>query len=113
MTSAFRSMRLDIKGITSTPAASAGCDDCKPQHEELKQLVDDILRCYAATDRHAQTLPGEFIQYGQHPEGPAIRCPGQHEVVAPDMVLVLRSQPDAWTVVEPKPNSGWVRSEGQ
>ena len=91
MSSAFCSIRLDIKAITSPLAASAGCDDCKPQHEELKQLVDDILRGYAATDRRGQTLPGEFIQLGQYPEGPAIRCPGQHEVVAPDMVVVLRS----------------------
>ena len=43
---------------------------------------------------HAQGFSGVFIEHGQHLVRPTRVQLVMHEVHAPDMVLVLRSQPD-------------------
>jgi len=42
-----------------------------------------------------------FIQNDQDTERPSICRPRQREIIAPDMILLLRVEPDARSVVEP------------
>ena len=75
------------------------------ENKQIKQLVDDILRRDAPLNQNSQALPGVFIQDGEYLEGSTIRGSGSHEIVAPDMVLMLRLKPDAGAIVEPEPSS--------
>ena len=63
--------------------------DDASEDDDLEQLVDHVLRFELTLHLYRQAFPGVFIQDREYPEGPAIRCPGGHEVIAPDMVLVL------------------------
>src|SRR5664279_2107944 len=59
----------------------------------------------AASDVYKRQLPGVFIDQIQHAHRPSIMCLRTDEVVAPDMIGVLWTQPHAGPVVEPQPPS--------
>jgi len=71
------------------------------QDKQLEQLVDDLLGGDAPAYFDRQTLAREFIDDIQGPECPAVNGPFGYEIVAPDMVFVLGTQPDAGTIIEP------------
>ena len=70
--------------------------------EEIGEHVDDVDRGELATDAYRQALAGVLVQDVQRPEHPSIVCPVMNEVVGPDVVGVLGSQPDTGSVVEPQ-----------
>ena len=72
-----------------------------PQNEQFKKLIYHILRPDPAINLRAQILPGEFIDDVQYFKGPAIGRAVYHEVIAPDVVLMLRPEPDTGTVIKP------------
>ena len=49
-----------------------------------------------------------FIQDREYPEWPAIRCPCNHDIIAPDMVLARGSQRDTRAISRPQPASSWL-----
>jgi hypothetical protein len=61
------------------------------EDEMVKQEIDHILVPNLAGDQYGQALPRIFIYDIQYFEGFAISRTVCHEIVAPDMVLVLRS----------------------
>jgi hypothetical protein len=71
------------------------------QNEQCKKLIYHILRPDPAINLRAQILPGEFIDDIQYFKGPAIGRAVYHEVIAPDMVLMLWPQPDTGAVIKP------------
>ena len=52
-----------------------------------------------------QAFPGELVNQGHEPEPSTIMGLRLNEVVAPDMIAVPRSQPNAGAVIEPQPPS--------
>jgi hypothetical protein len=70
-----------------------------PEDEQIKQLVNHILGSDLAVYLYPQAFPGKFIKDIQYLEGPAVTGPLYHEVIAPDVVFVLRAQPDAGAVI--------------
>ena len=73
--------------------------------EQLRQQMENVVGPDPTGDQDGEALPGIFVDEGKHPEGPAIVCPGQDEVLGPDVVRPARPQTDAGPVVEPKPAS--------
>ena len=71
------------------------------QDEQLKQLVDDILGGDMSGNQQRQTLPRVLVHKGEYPEGSSISCPGDHKVIAPDMILVLRSESHTGAIIQP------------
>ena len=45
--------------------------------------------------QHGHAFPCIFVYHSQYSKGPAFRCPGHHEVIAPPyMVFMLRPEPN-------------------
>ena len=65
--------------------------------------LDDAKAVDATRHPDRQAFPGELVDQRHQPELAAIMGLGLDEVVAPDMIAMLRSQPDAGSVVEPQP----------
>jgi hypothetical protein len=59
--------------------------------KQLKQPVDYILRGNLSFNIDSQAFPGIFINDIEHPERFSVRCPSHYEIIAPDMVLALRT----------------------
>ncbi|KPJ66673.1 MAG: hypothetical protein AMJ43_07260 [Coxiella sp. DG_40] len=55
-----------------------------------KQLINHILRPYLTVDLYAQKLSAEFINDIQYPKRSAVTGSFYHEIIAPDVVLMLR-----------------------
>ncbi len=65
--------------------------------------MENVVEPDTTGDQDGEALPGVFVDDGQHPEGPTIVCPGEDEVVGPDMVRPARPNTDAGPVVQPQP----------
>ena len=72
------------------------------QEKQLIELLDHVLGGDAPSYQERQALPCVFIDDRQYPKPPAVGRGGFDEVIAPYMVLVFRSQPDAGAVIEPQ-----------
>jgi len=55
-----------------------------------------------------QTLSGELIDQGHQADTPAVVGLGFNKVEAPDMVLVLRPEPNAGAIVKPPAPTLWL-----
>ena len=51
---------------------------------------------------NGQALPGILIDNRQDPERPAIMGVVEQEVIGPDMITVLRPQPETGAIIEPE-----------
>ena len=51
---------------------------------------------------YSKALAGEFIKNRQHPETTTISGPGMYEVIAPDVIAMLRTEPYTGTIIEPE-----------
>ncbi len=71
--------------------------------EQVREKVQHIVCADPTGDQDGETFPGVLVDDRQHPEGPAIMCPGQDEGVGSDVVRPARSETDAGPVVEPQP----------
>ena len=67
--------------------------------------LDDPKAVNATSHSDCQAFPGELVNQGHEPELSTIVGLRLNEVVAPDMIAMLRSQSNAGTVVEPQPPS--------
>ncbi len=76
--------------------------------EEVGQQVDHVRAVELAGDPDGQALAGVFVDHIQHPDLPPIVGSGLDEVVRPDVVGPLRTQPDARSVVEPEASPLWL-----
>lgn len=74
-----------------------------PQHEQVRQNVDDGGRVELPVDADGQAFPGIFVDDVQHAELSAIVSAILDEVVGPDVVGIFRPQPHAGPVMEPEP----------
>src|SRR6266516_3315230 len=66
-----------------------------PQDEEVGQNVDDIDRLELAGDTDRQAFMGELVEHVEHPIPASIMGAVLDKVVGPDMIAVLRPQPNA------------------
>jgi hypothetical protein len=67
--------------------------------------LDDPKAVNATSHSDRQAFPGELVNQGHEPELSTIVGLRLNEVVAPEMIAVLRSQPNAGAVVEAQPPS--------
>ena len=58
--------------------------------EKIEQLIGPILGTDLTIHLYAQAFPGEFIDDIEYSKGSAVTGSLYHEIIAPDMVLVLR-----------------------
>lgn len=65
--------------------------------------LDDAKAVDPARDADGQTFPGELIDQGHEAEFAAVMGLRLDKVVAPDMIAMLRPEPDAGSVVQPEP----------
>jgi hypothetical protein len=77
----------------------------------LAQRLDYVIAVQPPGHAESQTLPGELIEEGQQPQAAAIVGTRFYEVVAPHMIPLLRSEPDAGSVVEPQA-AAWLLLDG-
>jgi hypothetical protein len=104
-----------------------GAKFCQPAAHDLCSHLRAVVRAdvfrYATLEHHIghrfddpkavdatrhpdrQAFPGELVNQGHEPEPSTIMGLRLNEVVAPDMITVLRPQPNAGAVVEPQPPS--------
>jgi hypothetical protein len=71
--------------------------------EEVRQNVDYIDCFELAGDTDRQAFVGELVEHVEHPILASIVGAVLDEVVGPDMIAVLRPQPDARSVGQPEP----------
>jgi hypothetical protein len=74
-----------------------------PQDEEVGQNVDHIDRLELAGDTDRQTFVGELVEHVEHPILAPIVGAVLDEVIGPDMIALLRPQPNARSVGQPEP----------
>ena len=74
-----------------------------PQDEEVGQNVDHIDRLELAGDTDRQRFVGELVEHVEHPVLATIVGAILDEVIGPDMIALLRPQPDARSVGQPDP----------
>ena len=72
------------------------------QDEQVGQHVDDVNGGKLPAHPDRQALAGELVQDVEHAEGPAVMGLMMDEVIGPDVVRPLGTQPDAGAVVQPQ-----------
>src|SRR5258708_16372933 len=75
------------------------------QDEQIGQNVDHIDRLELAGDTDRQTFVGELVEHVEHPVLATIVGAILDEVIGPDMIALLRPQPDARSVGQPEPSA--------
>src|SRR5262249_7547372 len=112
-----RTASLDVSGL--------GADSCDPflhglgdelrsvvgadvtgdatQDEEVGQNVDHIDRLELAGDTDRQAFMGELVEHVEHPVLASLVGAVLDKVVGPDMIALLRPQPNARSVGQPEP----------
>jgi hypothetical protein len=65
--------------------------------------MSNVPRCIGC-----QAFTGVFIDDVQDPEGTAIMCLILHEIVTPDMIWILRPQPDTGPIIQPQSGAFWL-----
>jgi len=73
------------------------------QDEEVGQNVDHIDRFEFAGDTDRQAFMGELVEHVEHPILASVMGTVLDEVVGPDMIALLRAQPNARSVGQPEP----------
>ncbi len=73
-----------------------------PQEEPIAQHVEDVVRGERAPDPDGQALAAELVPHVEPAEGSAVPGPVMHEVVRPDVVHPLGTEPDTGAVTEPE-----------
>ena len=68
------------------------------QDEEVGQNVDHIDRLELAGDTDRQAFVGELVEHVEHPILASVMGAVLDEVVGPDMIALLRAQPNARSV---------------
>src|SRR2546429_4186133 len=74
-----------------------------PQDEEVGQNVDHIDRLELAGNTDRQAFMAELVEHVEHPILASIVGAVLDKVVGPDMIAVLRPQPNARSVGQPEP----------
>src|SRR5262245_12308730 len=74
-----------------------------PQDEQVGQNVDYIDRLELAGDTDRQAFVGELVEHVEHPILASIVGAILDEVIGPDMIALLRPQPNARSVGQPEP----------
>ena len=72
-----------------------------PQDEQVGQNVDHIDCLELAGDTDRQAFMGELVEHVEHPVSASIVGAVLDKVVGPDMIALLRPQPDARSVGQP------------
>ena len=73
------------------------------EDEELGQPAHDVLRVEAAPHVDREALSGGLVDHSQHAVGPSVRGAVHDEVIAPDVIRLLRPQANAGGFIEPEP----------
>src|SRR6185436_13254862 len=74
-----------------------------PQDEQVGQNIDHSDRLELAGDTDRQTFMGELVEHVEHPILASIVGAVLDKVVGPDMIALLRAQPNARSVGQPQP----------
>src|SRR5262245_20791062 len=85
------------------PVVGADVSGNAAQDEQVGQTVDHIDRLELAGDTDRQTFVGELVEHVEHPVLATIVGAILDEVIGPDMIALLRPQPDARSVGQPEP----------
>jgi hypothetical protein len=83
--------------------ALIGADVCRHavQHKQIGQRLDHIHRVQPTRDPDGQALAREFVDNVEHAIALSIARAIGHEVVGPNVVRSLWTQPDARTIGQP------------
>src|SRR3984893_15464766 len=73
--------------------------------KRIGQNVDHVDRLELAGDTDRQAFMGELVEHVEHPISASIVGAVLDKVVGPDVIAVLRPQPDARSVGQPEPAS--------
>jgi hypothetical protein len=74
--------------------------DASPQHH-VGQCFNQVLMVQAPLNSKRQALPRVLVDQRQNPQQPPVMGSLTDEVVAPDLIGSLRSQPNAARIVQP------------
>src|SRR5262245_63120972 len=83
------------------------------QDEQIGENVDDIDCFELASDTDRQAFVGKLVNDIEHPISASIVGAVLDKVVGPDVIAVLRPQPDARSVGQPEPASFWLFSSSR
>jgi len=72
------------------------------QDEQVREYVDHIGRFQLSVHPDGQALMRELVDHVEHPVLPSVMGAILHEVIAPDVVGSLGSQPDAGSLGKPQ-----------
>src|SRR5690606_16369514 len=77
------------------PVVRADVPRHAPRRHQPGKTLEHVIAPQASGHIDRQALPGVLVDHRQHAKSPALMRATLHEVVAPDMVFVLCSKPDA------------------
>jgi len=72
-----------------------------PEDEQLKKESNYILISNLTSYLDTQALTGIFIDDVEYLESPATGRAVYHEIIAPDMILILRPEPYTGAIIKP------------
>lgn len=78
------------------------------QDKQAGQFFNQILMISATSWNSVGALPAELIDDVQQTNLLLVVQAVLHKIIAPNMVLVLRQQPDTTAVIQPKPSELWL-----
>lgn len=73
-----------------------------PTDEQIAKSLQDILALEASRHVDRQALTGVLVDERQHSNRSAITRKVRHEVIAPDVIFVRRTQPEARSISQPQ-----------
>ena len=103
MLRAWRTNCARIFAVISAPLSDPNVLWHPALQHHVGHRFDDAQAVDATSYPDRQAFPGELIDQSQQSELTTVMGLRLNEVVAPDMVAMLRSQSDAGSVVEPEP----------
>ncbi len=69
--------------------------------KEVCQSLYHLVRGDLSLHGDVQAFPRVLVEDVEYPEGSSVMSPCRHEIITPDMVLVLWAESDTRTIVQP------------
>jgi len=79
-----------------------------PLAKQLRQTLLHVPMSDVPCCMRCQAFTGVLIDDVEDPESTSVMCPILHEVVTPNVVWILRPQPDTGSIIQPQSGAFWL-----
>jgi hypothetical protein len=75
-----------------------------PAEEQISQPMQHCIMGKLSTHIDRKAFPAVFIKDREHPQRPTISSTVMHKIIAPDVILMLRTKSNTRPIVMPHPS---------